>query len=233
MSYNLQFGKSGTLASVMTIGEVTSATLSGSSFTNFTADFLVLDYDVPAKREVIKCNVTGTAISSITRGQEGTSAVQHEAGAKVGYNLVPSHLAFLGDAWTTYTPTWTLTGAGSQAGTITGAYMQIGKTVHFWAKFVCLVSSNFTGLTGVTVSLPVTSSAIFGTPGSAIGTGGMADANGNYYPLTFNAVDTTKGQVLAFAASGASVNYNPVAEQFPFATGAGDTMFITGTYETA
>jgi len=92
-----QFGKSTTLSAQMTAAEVTSGTLAAANFTDFTADFLVIDYDVPAKREVIKCNVTGTAIASITRAQEGTSAVQHEIGAKVGYNFVPSHYTKLNE----------------------------------------------------------------------------------------------------------------------------------------
>jgi hypothetical protein len=84
-----QFGKSTTLASTMAAG-ASSATLSSAAFTNFSNDYLVLDYDVPAKREVIKCSVTGTAVSSVTRAQDGTSDVEHSAGAKVAYIFVPS-----------------------------------------------------------------------------------------------------------------------------------------------
>jgi hypothetical protein len=84
-----QFGKSTTLASTMAAG-ASSATLSSAAFTNSSNDYLVLDYDVPAKREVIKCSVTGTAVSSVTRAQDGTSDVEHSAGAKVAYIFVPS-----------------------------------------------------------------------------------------------------------------------------------------------
>lgn len=90
MAFSLQFGKSDTLASQMAAA-ATSGTLSSGNFTNFTGDYLVLDYDNPSKREVILCNVTGTAIASATRGQSGTSDVTHSAGAAVGYNFVPGH----------------------------------------------------------------------------------------------------------------------------------------------
>lgn len=93
--YVTQFGKSTTLSADMTIGETSSATLASSAFTNFVGDYLVLDYNIPAKREVIKCTTTGTALSSMTRGQEGTSAIAHSSGALVCYAFVPAHYAFL------------------------------------------------------------------------------------------------------------------------------------------
>jgi hypothetical protein len=152
MAYTLQFGKTTTLASVMSDSETSSATLSSAAFTNFTADYLVLDYDVPAKREVIKCTVTGTAISSITRAQEGTSAVEHAAGAKVGYNFVPSHYGDLGkiaasDAWTTYAPA--ATGFSSKTSD-TGSYQQIGKIV-----FADVSINGTSNATTLTFTLPV------------------------------------------------------------------------------
>ena len=97
MVYTPQFGKSTTLAAPMSDSETSSGTLASATFTNFTDDFLVIDYNIPAKREVIKCSVTGTGISSITRAQEGTTAVEHSIGAKVAYNFVPSHYKKLAD----------------------------------------------------------------------------------------------------------------------------------------
>jgi hypothetical protein len=96
MGFTQQFGKYTTLASEMA-AEATTATLSSAVFTNFTDDYLVIDYDNATKREVIKCDVTGTVISSATRAQEGTSDVTHAAGAKVAYMHVPSHYAVLKD----------------------------------------------------------------------------------------------------------------------------------------
>ena len=90
MAYDLQLGKKDTLAAALNAG-ATTATLTSGNFTNFTSDFLVIDYDVDAKIEVIKCDVTGTSVSSITRAQEGTADIDHSSGAKVAYGFLPSH----------------------------------------------------------------------------------------------------------------------------------------------
>lgn len=121
--YNLQFGKATTLATLMSDSETSTATLSSSVFTNFINDFLVIDYDIPAKREVIKCTVTGTGISSITRAQEGTSAVEHAVGAKVAYNFVPSHYAGMNKFWASVFCTGVdLTSAGTSTLSYNQAY---------------------------------------------------------------------------------------------------------------
>lgn len=48
-------------------------------------------------------------------------------------DLINANFAAIGAAWTSFTPTWT--GAGGNPaignGTLTGAYLQIGKTLHF------------------------------------------------------------------------------------------------------
>lgn len=89
--FNLQVAKKDTLASALSAG-ATSATLTSGNFTAFTDDYLVIDYDVSNKIEVVKCTVSSTAVSSMTRGQFGTSDQDHDAGAKVGYMFVPDHL---------------------------------------------------------------------------------------------------------------------------------------------
>ena len=105
-----QFGKKTTLAALMSDTETSSGTLSSAVFTDFTDDYLVIDYDIPAKTEVIKCSVTGTGISSITRAQEGTTAVEHAIGAKVGYNFVPSHYSALNKFWARPMPVYAVPG---------------------------------------------------------------------------------------------------------------------------
>lgn len=122
MPYILQFGKSDTLAADITLSETSGFSLSAGNFTNMTDDFLVIDNNVPAKREVIKCTVAGTAVTSITRGQEGTSAVAHSAGASIIYAFVPSHYSALsgggsaGTDWISAGETWTYVSADDPAG---------------------------------------------------------------------------------------------------------------------
>lgn len=107
-----------TLASDIT-DAATSATLTTGAFGTPTGEqMLVIDYNVAAKREIIKCAIDGTAVTSIDRAQDGTAAVAHSSGAKVIMAFVPSHYKALTDfvgaraylastLGTTATTTWT------------------------------------------------------------------------------------------------------------------------------
>lgn len=90
MPFVLQANKKTTVSGAFAAG-ATSLTLASAAFSNFTDGYLVVDYDVDSKFEIIKCSVTGTAVTSITRGQDGTSDVAHASGAKIGFMFVPSH----------------------------------------------------------------------------------------------------------------------------------------------
>lgn len=185
--YSAQFGKTTTLSADMSIGETTSATLSSATFTNFTSDYLVLDYDNPSKREVIKCTVTGTAISNITRGQDGTSAIAHSSGAKVGWNLVPGHINLLfneaKDGWTEFGHTLTYASATSftVAADITdqiavGDKIKVtngGSTKYFYVTAVSYSSPNttvtITGGSDYTLANSAITSPYFSKASSPVG----------------------------------------------------------------
>lgn len=93
MAYTLQFQKTDTLASTMAAG-ATSFTLSSGNFGSPSgAQIYVIDYDVPAKAEVVYASVDGTAGTSVTRARDNTSDVEHASGAKVGAFFTPSHYA--------------------------------------------------------------------------------------------------------------------------------------------
>lgn len=95
MAYVLQFAKVDTLAAQMSAAETASATLTAGAFGSPTGpQLLVVDYD-NSSAEVIGCAIAGTALSTITRAKDGTSAVLHAAGAKVGMMFVPSHYEYL------------------------------------------------------------------------------------------------------------------------------------------
>lgn len=94
MAYILQTNKSDTLNGSISSG-ATSATLTSGNFGSPSGTQLyVIDYD-NANLEVVSATVVGTAMSSITRNLDGTSAVAHASGAKVLCALVPSHYAAL------------------------------------------------------------------------------------------------------------------------------------------
>lgn len=159
--FDYQFAKTDTLASQMAAG-ATSGTLSTGNFANFTGDYLVLDYDT-SSREIIKCNVTGTAISSATRGVDGTSDATHAAGAKVGYMWLPVHADFLSEAaetgWIESQDTWVY--ASASTFTISGvdrtSTYQKGTKLRFKQgggyKYAVVVSSSFSTNTTVTIAV--------------------------------------------------------------------------------
>lgn len=89
--YELQAFKSDVLAANLT-ASATSATLTAGSFGSPSGtQLLVIDYDIPSKREIISCTISSTALTSLTRGEDGTTGVAHVAGAKVFMAFVPSH----------------------------------------------------------------------------------------------------------------------------------------------
>jgi hypothetical protein len=97
MSFALQAFKSDTLAADIT-DSANSMTLTTGSFGTPTGEqMLVIDYNIAAKREIVKCTIDGTAVTSIDRAQDGTAAVAHTSGAKIIMAFVPSHYTGLTD----------------------------------------------------------------------------------------------------------------------------------------
>lgn len=156
-----QFGKIDTLASQMAAG-ATSATLSSGNFTTFTADYLILDYNNASKREVILCNVAGTAVTSATRGVQG-SDVTHSAGAAVAYGWIPNHADYAKNAlvsgWTdaSIVETWvyasastfTVAGVDVTAKYTKGTKLRLKQGAGY--KYYTVASSTFSTNTTVTV----------------------------------------------------------------------------------
>lgn len=68
----------------------TSATLTSAAFDNGTQVPLILDYDNTSKIEVILADISGTSLTNIVRGQDGTSAVEHTGTPKICQGPTPS-----------------------------------------------------------------------------------------------------------------------------------------------
>jgi hypothetical protein len=152
--YTLKFQATDTL-SVQLNAAATSATLTTGSFGTMTGtQLLVVDYDVPAKREVISCTIGGTALTSLVRGIDGTSDVTHSANANVIMAFVPSHYGnglgtiAANDAWTAFSPA--TTGFSGTPTTTLAKYMQLGKLV-----FIALEVTGTSNATSTGFSLPV------------------------------------------------------------------------------
>jgi hypothetical protein len=177
MAHEFQNFKSTTLATALAAG-ASSATLTAANFTDFTDGYLVLDYDNPTKREVIRCTVSGTAVSSVTRGQDGTSDVAHDAGAKVIWALLATHLEELASGWKLANEAW----AYASASTITvptgaasrysvGDKIKITQTTvkYFYVTAVADTVLTVTGGTDYTVANAAISANYYSKMASPVG----------------------------------------------------------------
>lgn len=109
--FTLQAFKSDTLASDIT-DSASSMTLSTGAFgTPSGEQMLVIDYDNASKREIVKCTIDGTAVTSMDRAQDGTAAVAHTSGANIIMAHVPSHYNYIATAvnngWIDTLESWT------------------------------------------------------------------------------------------------------------------------------
>ena len=135
-------------------------------------------------------------------------------------------LASFGGAWTSYTPT--LGGATQGNGTLTGGYIQIGKTVHFWARFVMGTTSTVSG-PNIALGLPVNARIAQSHSGlqSFITDIGVA----NY--LGIPVLTTTTCQTYLAGTAGTYATMGTISSTVPMTWGTADELLVNGTYEAA
>jgi len=137
----------------------------------------------------------------------------------------------LGGSWTSWTPTWTNVTIGSA--TVTSAYKQIGKTVHFRLNVVWAANTSASG--NQIFSLPVTAAAgvVPSTGLGIIGVGNALDSGTNQYTLNVIIVSTTTASPYAFTAGGVYLNPIQVSNTVPMTWATNDALNVSGTYEAA
>lgn len=89
--YDLQAFAEGTLLATLVAGATSGTLTTGHTFQDATKIMLVIDPDVSAKREIVEATISSDAITSITRGKDNTSDVEHAPGAKVWGVFTPSN----------------------------------------------------------------------------------------------------------------------------------------------
>jgi hypothetical protein len=142
----------------------------------------------------------------------------------------------IGGAWKSYTPTVTLSGATLGNAVNAGSYIQIGKTVHFWARHTIGTTTSYAGLTSITVSLPVAASAAWlAGPVGDNTFQGYGNAGGNNCLITTLAATSTTVNVVYPSPTGTSgyLTLQNITATAPSGWNVGNTWLISGTYEAA
>lgn len=143
------------------------------------------------------------------------------------------NIVFDTGAWTSYTPTVTLVGGGSNGNAvITGKYKQIGKTTHYFVSYTLGSTTSFSGTTSITFTPPTTVSADLTVNIPQVGQG-FAVISGSGYLVIAQANNTTTFAVNAILASGTYAVSNAVSTSVPAAWGTGSYWNILGAYENA
>jgi len=192
----LKTNKYTTLTATLAAG-ATTATLTAAVFDNGTQVPLIVEYDNTANIEVILADISGTALTNITRAQDGTADAAHTGTPKICQGPTPTsneywlNNNFTGKAWTAWTPVFYKVDKSTvlTKTIVRAVYIQIGKIVHI--SIICVSISN-PGVTAYIYStLPVapkqlasnsTISGLVYFPGLAdvvgfVGIGSSADPN--------------------------------------------------------
>ena len=131
-----------------------------------------------------------------------------------------------GGAWLSYTATWT----NISNGTKTGAYMLVGKTCFFRARFVVTTSPAVAG--NFTVTLPLTGSA--NNISAQFKASFYDNSVTRTYPAMIHAVSTTALTITAQQFPGLTDSYNATpSSSLPFTWAADDQINVAGFYEVA
>jgi hypothetical protein len=225
-------------------GDFVTSTLSGALAQAATSATIGTGLTLPATNGVLHLNYDSTvavgtdegpetisytaynsgtgAITGLARGLAGTTDVAHANGSTVACGM--SSLYLTAEAWTAFTPSWTNLTVGA-GGTNTGAYVQIGKTVHFRTRFI-FGSGSAVG-TNPQITLPVTIKDY--VTRSIIGSV-MLEDNGTG---TYTGVVLTDGTIYAHLTSGTYLQQAQMTASAPWTWTTNDSIETTGTYEAA
>lgn len=207
-------------AQTFTNKTVTAPTISGGTIDNtaitvdainehtsnngVTVDGLnIMNGALNTNNSVVTANITDTAVTP-AKLQTGTGAAW---------------------GWTTYTPTVATGSVGN--GTVTGSYIQTGKTVSYQIKYT--LGSSSTAPANTTYTLPVTAKTTIPptTTSGIIGTAAVFDNSASQVYIAFPQLNssTTVKVIYLSSAVGLLTNTVPVT----FATS--DIFYILGNYE--
>lgn len=135
------------------------------------------------------------------------------------------------EAWTSYTPTLGGSGWAVGNGTLSGAYLRVGNTVHFRADFKIGSSTTKGGASSPTLTLPLTMTP--GAEATIFQAGLWVKASSLFFG--FAHIDTiTYGLVTIYLQNTSSTasSFNQVTATTPASWTTNDIISVHGTYET-
>lgn len=120
-------------------------------------------------------------------------------------------------AWTSYTPTVGAITVGN--GTLTGAYVLVGKTVHFRAQFI--LGSTSAVAADAAIYGPYSTKVAGGNAPAYVGNALYVDVSTSNFYTGF-----TKGEYLGYQNT-----YGYISNTIPFTWAVGDIIYVNATYE--
>lgn len=167
----------------------------------------------------------------------GANDASFNDGTGIGAVLTNGNLSTtagaLGGAWTTWSPTWSTLTVGN--GTVTGRYLQVGKTVFYRLSAVWGGTTSLAAGTD-TFTLPVTAATYPGTAATvSIGNTIYYDTSATewYYGFVFWASTTTADFSQYMLASTTAVTADGLNATTPATWATGDQFNFSGSYEAA
>lgn len=132
-----------------------------------------------------------------------------------------------GGVWNDWTPSYANITVGN--GTVVAKYKKVGRTVHF--HFQLIAGSTTSIANGITISLPVTAAARYGTANTVnpVGKVTAADTSALLYPGD-GVLQASTADLRLYFFTDTTTRYTST---FPFTEAAGDALSVSGTYEAA
>jgi hypothetical protein len=127
-------------------------------------------------------------------------------------------------AWTGYTPT--LGGFTLGNGSISGAYLKIGRMVMVRAKFILGSTSGKDNFLTISIPFAAANQSEL-VSGSAL----FVDGGTRYLGTVVGGTNSSNVEVLPINAAGTYAQTAPVQATVPFTWGTGDEVFLRITYE--
>jgi len=140
------------------------------------------------------------------------------------------NLKAIGDAWTSYNPTWTgsVTNPAIGNGTIVGASVQAGKLTHVRVRVTAGSTTTF-GSGSYSLSLPV--SKLAADPGRFLVVIVDTSAGGTFQGATYNVSGTTAPIAVDNGTAGGALA--AISPTVPYTMATTDIIDLVGTYEAA